>query len=274
VDVVNSYIPTAPSLPSQLLSGEHVKQIACSLFKEVRKKTRRAMRSVDIHSTDDSEASDTEPNGPAPQPSRLYAQPREKTARGIQTLYDETKGMLNEGTRPKGQETWDHWFPAPDTNIADEVAPEPITVDKKSTLSRPTSVSHCHKSSASIHNSQQIATAGIPQEHDSHTIDHEKDTAVEAWYYHQVTIDISKRSAKSGEEIDAETADLEQRSYANDDEDIVDISEMSARMPDDMESAPFADMQVCLYVEPGLLYTYHDFCFIKDTDGTLCCEKF
>jgi hypothetical protein len=112
------------------------------------------MRRVNIHSTDDSEASDTEPDSPTPQPLRLYAQPKEKNARDIETLYDETKGTLNEGTRLKGRETRDHWFPAPDTNIADDVAPKPITVNKQVTLSSPTSVSHSHISSASIHNSQ------------------------------------------------------------------------------------------------------------------------
>jgi hypothetical protein len=79
--------------------------------------------------------------------------------------------------------------------------------------------------------------------------------------------------------MDAETADLEQWSCASGDEDIVDISEMLAGMPgtfpaDDMESAPFADTQVCLYEDPGLLYIYQDFCFIKNTDGTLCAKSF
>lgn len=251
-------------------------EIVESVFKGLIKKTARARRRLETRSPNDSEASGTGPDSPTSQPSPLKATSRVTTAREFETLYNTAEGDLNEGRLPKRQETWDHWYLAPETNMAIDTAPELLAIGKQATLSSPTSISHSPNPLASIHDFQETATASAFQEHNDHTTDHEKDFTEETSYHRQATLNMSESSAKPGNEMDAGFADI--ASYPSGDEDIVDISEKLARMPgafpaDYTESAALADMQLCLYREPGPLYIYQDFIFIKNANGTLRCEK-
>lgn len=283
---------------SQLFGGEYLKEILSNIIQEVKENAipSKARNRVEIRSADGSEDFNQAPDMPAPQLPHPDLQLKANLTIDLETVYDKPEGTPKEVTKATRQETWDHWFVAPDIYTSDGVMSEHIFVDKQATVSGPTSDTYIQRFPASIRTAEPPVIAQIFREGDSPSIDPPEERAGETWYYHQATIDTSERSATPEEEADRETADLGKQPHARDDDDVADILEMLARMPgafpedcsksatiaeytksattaEYAESTSSADMQMCLYQKPDVSYIFEDFFFCTTADGTISCEK-
>jgi hypothetical protein len=291
VNVVNdgSNLLSVYSSQPKLFEEEYFKEVVSNIIQELKETAipSRASNRVEICSADGSEDFDPAPDMPAPQLPHPDLQPKAKLTIDLETVCDKTEGTPKEVTKATRQETWDHWFVAPDKYTSDDVMSEHIFVDKQATVSSPTSDTYIRHFSASIRTAEPRVIAQIFRDGDSPSIDRPDERAGETWYYHQANIDTSERSATPEEEADTESADLGKQPHTRNDDDIADISEMLARMPgafpedfsksatnaEYTESTSSADMQMCLFQKPDVSYIFEDFVFRKNADGTISCEK-